>query len=752
MSAFWLELTLSNVCVSAALALVAYAVHRRGRHPLLAHALWLGVLLKLVTPPVMTVPLIPFESPAATAELALVEEQLTSLGASPISGGDVAALDLLEAELATTPARAEAFPARRVAGWVWLLGSALALTVSLIRVGQFHVAMGRATTAAPPEVQGLSDRVSRSLGLRRSPAVWTTTARISPYVWCFAGPPRIVVPSALVKSLSSADLRLVLAHELAHIQRRDHWVRWVEWLSGVAFWWNPVTWWARHHLRANEELACDAVVLSRFHPDQRRYASSLLAVAEFLSPEGVRPPLVASTLTSGEELEARLTMILSNRLPRTPRWFLSACLALGALFLPMSVAYAQDFEAVQRRLASAVEAGELTPAQARTMMEALRRASTDRPADASVDQRALRERYAAMEQRVEAGIKSGKITREQGAARLAEARRSMFGDAPKGKVEAEQRAKRERYAEYERGLMERVRKGAMTKDEANAKLAEAREKMFGGAPKGKVDADQRAKRERYAEYERGLMERVKKGAMTKDEANAKLTEAREKMFGGAPKGKVDADQRAKRERYAEYERGLMQRVKKGAMTKDEANAKLTEAREKMFGGAEEAQRGGEADEKAMAARYEELERRIKAAVESGRITEEQGMERLQQAKERMSQGAKKSAVTDKKAMADRYGELERRIKAAVASGQITEEQGMERLRQAKERMSQGTKKGAVTDKPGGGEAKADQAALRARYAEYEKRLKAAIDKGEMTADEAEAKLKEARAKMFGDRR
>ena len=67
MSAFWLELTLSNVCVSAALALVAYAVHRRGRHPLLAHALWLGVLLKLVTPPVMTVPLIPFESPASTA-------------------------------------------------------------------------------------------------------------------------------------------------------------------------------------------------------------------------------------------------------------------------------------------------------------------------------------------------------------------------------------------------------------------------------------------------------------------------------------------------------------------------------------------------------------------------------------------------------------------------------------------------------------------------------------------------------------
>jgi DNA-directed RNA polymerase subunit N (RpoN/RPB10) len=444
-------------------------------------------------------------------------------------------------------------------------------------------------------------------------------------------------------------------------------------------------------------------------------------------------------------------MILSNRLPRTPRWFLSACLALGALFLPMSVAYAQDFEAVQRRLASAVEAGELTPAQARTMMEALRRASTDRPADASVDQRALRERYAAMEQRVEAGIKSGKITREQGAARLAEARRSMFGDAPKGKVEADQRAKRERYAEYERGLMERVRKGAMTKDEANAKLAEAREKMFGGAPKGKVDADQRAKRERYAEYERGLMERVKKGAMTKDEANAKLTEAREKMFGcveGARRG-GEADEKAMAARYEELERRIKAAVESGRITKEQGMERLQQAKERMSHGAK---KGAVTDRKAMADRYEELERRIKAAVASGQITEEQGMERLRQAKERMSQGTKKGAVTDEKAMADRYGELERRIKAAVASGQITEEQGMERLRQAKERMSKGAKKGAVTDKPGGGEAKADQAALRARYAEYEKRLKAAIDKGEMTADEAEAKLKEARAKMFGDRR
>ncbi len=755
MSVSWLELTLSNLCVSSALALVAYAVHRHGRHPLLAHALWLGVLLKLVTPPVLTVPLIPFESPALSAELARVEEQLASLATPAIGGAEIRTLRLIGADEATTTMTGKGPPLRGAAGWAWLLGSALALAISLFRVVQFHVAMRRAAAPAPAELQGLSNRVSRSLGLRRSPPVLTTTARITPYVWWFGGPPQVVVPSPLVKSLPPAQLQLVLAHELAHIRRRDHWVRWVEWLSGVAFWWNPVTWWARHHLRAAEELACDAVVLSTVQPDQRRYAGTLLAVAEFLSTEGVRPPLVASTLTRGEELEARIHMILSDRLPRTPRWLLSASLALGVLCLPMSVAYAQDFEAVQRRLASAVEAGELTQAQAWTMMEALRRASTDKPARADVDKRALRERYATMEQRVEAGIKAGKITREQGDARLAEARKSMFGGATKASVEPDLRAKRERYAEYEKGLMARVQKGAMTKAEADVKLKEAREKMFGSVARkadGAAAADARAMRERYAEYEEILEARVQQGAMTKAEAGAKLKEARESMFGDAAKGEVAPDMRAKRERYAEYERSLMARVKTGAMSKEEADAKLLDAHGKMFGSdARKADGAAAADARAMRARYAEYEKGLMARVQKGAMTKEEAGAKLKEAREKMSgsvERAKGKAQADEKATAARYEALETRIKAAVESGRLTEEEGKARLRQAKERMAEGAK----GDQPGGDKAKRDQDALRDRYAEYEMRLKAAVDKGEMTADEDATKLKEARERMSGDRR
>ena len=50
----WLiETGLSNAVVAPALALVAVVVSRCSRRPALVHALWLLVLLKLITPPIL---------------------------------------------------------------------------------------------------------------------------------------------------------------------------------------------------------------------------------------------------------------------------------------------------------------------------------------------------------------------------------------------------------------------------------------------------------------------------------------------------------------------------------------------------------------------------------------------------------------------------------------------------------------------------------------------------------------------------
>ena len=66
MSAALPEAVLGNLAVAAVLAVFAAVAGRWGRRPAVTHALWLLVLVKLVTPPVVTVPPVASKSvPAA---------------------------------------------------------------------------------------------------------------------------------------------------------------------------------------------------------------------------------------------------------------------------------------------------------------------------------------------------------------------------------------------------------------------------------------------------------------------------------------------------------------------------------------------------------------------------------------------------------------------------------------------------------------------------------------------------------------
>ena len=78
-----LQIAVSNLCVSLALAVVAWAVHATGKRPLVAHLLWLLALAKLVTPPIVTVPVVPIPGLAATTTETL--NNITSVEATTTS-------------------------------------------------------------------------------------------------------------------------------------------------------------------------------------------------------------------------------------------------------------------------------------------------------------------------------------------------------------------------------------------------------------------------------------------------------------------------------------------------------------------------------------------------------------------------------------------------------------------------------------------------------------------------------------------
>jgi beta-lactamase regulating signal transducer with metallopeptidase domain len=86
--------------------------------------------------------------------------------------------------------------------------------------------------------------------------------------------PKIYLPF----QIDGQDLEHVIAHEQAHIRRRDHWWKPLGFLLLTLHWFNPLLWLAYVLLCRDIELACDEKVIKALGKDQRAdYTQSLLA-------------------------------------------------------------------------------------------------------------------------------------------------------------------------------------------------------------------------------------------------------------------------------------------------------------------------------------------------------------------------------------------------------------------------------------------------------------------------------------------
>jgi beta-lactamase regulating signal transducer with metallopeptidase domain len=372
-----LEIGLINAAVATALALVAAVVGRLGHRPALTHALWLLVLLKLVTPPLWVVHLpwpaapepeavhvpdtlpgpTPDEPPAVRAPARVAEPDVSSApdGAPSESVVDVEApatapapADVPQpippppAQAGAAPAATLAFPWQTWAVAAWLAGALGWWALAAVRLRRFRHSLHHARPA-PDDVRAQATRLAARLGLRRCPRVEMLPASVSPMLWAVAGAPRLLLPAALWERLSGAQQETLLVHELAHLRRGDHWVRRLELLVLGLYWWHPVVWWARDAIQVAEEPCCDAFVVRTLPDRAADYAAALLETVMFLSPPRTALPVGASGAGSARLLRRRLLMILHARTARPLPWYTrAALLGCAAVLLPLLPARAQS--------------------------------------------------------------------------------------------------------------------------------------------------------------------------------------------------------------------------------------------------------------------------------------------------------------------------------------------------------------------------------------------------------------------------
>lgn len=193
-----------------------------------------------------------------------------------------------------------------IASVIWIIGMAAIFGYALVSFLRIH------------------GRVREAVRLRDN--VWLCDAVKSPFILGFFRP-QIYISSAA----DDEQLKYILAHEQAHLKRRDHWWKMFGYLLLAVYWFNPLMWVAYILLCRDIELACDEKVIKNMDMDSKKAYSNAL-----VDCSTSRKMIMACPLAFGEiSVKARVKSVLNYKKPTF--WIVimaaAACAAAAVCFL-----------------------------------------------------------------------------------------------------------------------------------------------------------------------------------------------------------------------------------------------------------------------------------------------------------------------------------------------------------------------------------------------------------------------------------
>ncbi len=330
----WLLKSSAQAALLVVLVLAVQWLLRRRLTPQWRYFLWWLVVARLLMPVTLPGPVSIFNwvrwqaqaAPAVTvAPTAVDDSEITPLPDSIATAveGTIPELPRQAPVTMTTPAPAapprQDFNWRLGVMWLWLVGAALLGA----RLGWVVLRLRRelktATPVDDPTVLALLDECREQMGVRDRLTLLETPLVNSPAL-CGFWRPRLLLPPGLCRDFTAQQLRFIFLHELAHVRRHDIVVNWLITFLQLLHWFNPFVWLAFSRLRADRELACDALALSMAAPgEQHAYGQTIIRLLEGLARPSAMPGLVG-ILEDKNQMKRRIRMIAQFRRPGRWAW------------------------------------------------------------------------------------------------------------------------------------------------------------------------------------------------------------------------------------------------------------------------------------------------------------------------------------------------------------------------------------------------------------------------------------------------
>lgn len=217
---------------------------------------------------------------------------------------------------------------------VWLVGCASVLLFLIVGWRRIRTALHAASPIRDGHELESLRRLERNAGIRNPIRLLSSPAALEPGVFGILRPV-LLLPSGISEHLTDPQLEAILAHELAHVRRRDNLAAAFHMLVEAVFWFHPLVWWLGARLVDERERACDEEVL-RMGSDPEAYAEGILQVCEFY----LQSPLAYVSGVSGADLKKRIETIMKRGIAQKldlGKKLLLATVAMAAIAGPVVV-------------------------------------------------------------------------------------------------------------------------------------------------------------------------------------------------------------------------------------------------------------------------------------------------------------------------------------------------------------------------------------------------------------------------------
>lgn len=232
---------------------------------------------------------------------------------------------------AAMPASTQWFPASfyPLLTCVWLAGMLLGALRYLLGHAYLHYYYRKQLHALPVAWEALATNLLKKLHFRGRIPQLCASARLNSPMLLGVFRPLLLFPIASINQLSLEQAEAVLAHELSHLARNDHWWNLFQQIVEVLFYFHPAIHWISQQIREEREHCCDDQV-TQLGIDPLCYAKTLFQMEE----QGQLAARLALAARPGSLLGRmeRLLRQTPNYYRMKPGFLIVLLLLVGSLF------------------------------------------------------------------------------------------------------------------------------------------------------------------------------------------------------------------------------------------------------------------------------------------------------------------------------------------------------------------------------------------------------------------------------------